>query len=67
MTDAVRSGRAPPGGSEIDDWAGLRGITVPLSGEGGADRVQLTAASRDGRIHLLAIWDDSTEYRGRPA
>jgi hypothetical protein len=45
----------------IDDWAGLPGITVPLSGEGGADRVQLTAAIHDGRIYLLAIWDDPTK------
>jgi Ethylbenzene dehydrogenase len=46
---------------ESDDWAGLRGITVPLSGEGGADRVQLTAAIYGDRIYLLAIWDDPTK------
>jgi DMSO reductase family type II enzyme heme b subunit len=46
---------------ESDDWAGLRGITVPLSGEGGANRVQLIAAIHGDRIYLLAIWDDPTK------
>jgi hypothetical protein len=46
---------------EIDDWADIAGITVPLSGTGGADRVELKAALRGDRIYVLAVWDDSTE------
>jgi Ethylbenzene dehydrogenase len=46
---------------EIDDWADIAGITVPLSGTGGADRVELKAALRGERIYVLAVWDDPTE------
>ena len=46
---------------EIDDWAEIAGITVPLSGIGGADRVELKAALRGERIYVLAVWDDPTE------
>jgi DMSO reductase family type II enzyme heme b subunit len=46
---------------EIEDWAGIRGLTVPLSGIGGADRVELTAAIHGDRIYVLAVWDDPTE------
>jgi hypothetical protein len=46
---------------EIYDWAGLPRITVPLTGTGGADRVELAAAIRGDRIYLLAIWDDPTK------
>jgi hypothetical protein len=45
----------------IDDWAGVAGTIVPLSGRGGADRVELRAAIRDDRIYVLAIWDDETQ------
>jgi len=43
---------------EIDDWAGVAGTIVPLSGYGGADRVELRAAIHGDRFYLLAIWDD---------
>jgi hypothetical protein len=46
---------------EIYDWAGVSRITVPLTGTGGADRVELAAAIRGDRIYLLAIWDDPTK------
>jgi hypothetical protein len=46
---------------ELDDWSGLRGVTVPLTGVGGADRVQLTAAIHGDRIYLLAVWEDPTK------
>jgi hypothetical protein len=46
---------------EIDDWANIAGITVPLSGTGGADRVELKAALRGERIYVLAVWEDPTE------
>ena len=46
---------------EIGDWADIAGITVPLSGTGGADRVEMKAALRGDRIYVLAVWDDPTE------
>lgn len=46
---------------EIDDWAGIPRLTVPLSGIGGADRVELTAAIHGDRIYVLAVWDDPTK------
>lgn len=46
---------------ELHDWSSLRGITVPLTGVGGADRVQLAAAIHGDRIYLLAVWDDPTK------
>jgi hypothetical protein len=39
---------------EIHDWAGLPRVTVPLSGTGGADHVELAFAIRGDRIYLLA-------------
>jgi Ethylbenzene dehydrogenase len=56
---AVEQTITPDG--EIDEWAGLPRITVPLSGVEGADRVELAAAIRGDRIYLLAIWDDPTK------
>jgi Ethylbenzene dehydrogenase len=46
---------------QIDDWQDVAGTIVPLSGKGGADRVELRAAIRGDRIYLLAIWDDASE------
>lgn len=46
---------------EVGDWAGIPGIVVPLSGVGGADHVELTAAIRDDRIYMLVVWDDPTK------
>jgi hypothetical protein len=46
---------------QVDDWQGVPSVVVPLSGTGGADRVELRAAIRDDRFYLLAIWDDPTE------
>lgn len=43
----------------IEDWAGVPGIRVALSGEGGADEVALRAAIHGDRIYMLAIWDDA--------
>ena len=43
------------------DWDGIAGITVPLSGKGGVDSVEMRAAIRDGRIYVLAIWYDSSK------
>ena len=45
------------------DWNGIEGITVPLTGKGGVDSVELRAVIKDGRIYVLAIWDDSSENR----
>lgn len=46
---------------QIDDWQGVAGTSVPLSGKGGADRVELRAAIRGDRVYLLAIWDDPSK------
>jgi hypothetical protein len=46
---------------QIDDWQGVPGITVALSGTGGADEIELRAAIRDDRIYVLAIWDDAAK------
>ncbi len=43
------------------DWEGIAGVTVPLSGKGGVDFVEMRAAIRDGRIYVLAIWYDSSK------
>jgi hypothetical protein len=45
----------------IDDWSAVRGVTVPLAGQGGVNAVEMKAAVRDGRIYVLAVWADSTE------
>jgi DMSO reductase family type II enzyme heme b subunit len=45
---------------EVEDWVGIPGIVVPLSGIGGAERVELTAAIRGNRIYMLVVWDDPT-------
>lgn len=42
------------------DWAGISGATVPLAGKGGVESVDLRAAVKDGRIYVLATWEDST-------
>ena len=41
---------------EIDDWGDIEGTLVPLSGQGGADSVELRAAIRGDRIYVIAIW-----------
>ncbi len=46
---------------EISDWNGISGISVPVSGKGGVDMVEMRAAVRDGRIYVLASWADSSE------
>jgi hypothetical protein len=46
---------------EIDDWGDVEATFVPLSGHGGADRVELRAAIRGDRFYLLAIWDDTSQ------
>jgi hypothetical protein len=57
----------------IGEWAGSEPVVVPLSGEGGADSVELRAAVFDGWIYLAAVWADSTcnelhkPYRWDPA
>ena len=43
------------------DWNGIAGITVPLSGKGGVNSIEMRAAIRDGRIYVLAVWADSSE------
>ncbi len=43
------------------DWDGVAGIMVPLSGKGGVNSVEMRAAIKDGRIYVLAIWDDSSQ------
>jgi Ethylbenzene dehydrogenase len=48
---------------DIADWADVPGISVPLSGTGGANRVELKAALRGTRIYVLAVWDDPTENK----
>ena len=46
---------------DIADWDGIAGITVPLTGKGGVDSVELRAAVVGDMIYVLAVWDDSTE------
>jgi Ethylbenzene dehydrogenase len=56
---AVEQPITPDG--DIHDWAGLPRVTVPLSGRGGADRVELAFAIRGDRIYMLAVWEDPTK------
>lgn len=46
---------------QIGDWDGIEAISVPLAGRGGVDAVELRAAVKNGRIYVLAVWDDSSE------
>ena len=46
---------------DISDWAAIKGITVPLIGNGGVSSVSLKAAVDGEMIYLLAVWDDATE------
>ncbi len=43
------------------DWNGISGITVPLTGQGGVDAVEIKAVVRGDTIYMLAVWVDSTE------
>jgi DMSO reductase family type II enzyme heme b subunit len=43
------------------DWEGISGITVPLEGQGGVNRVELKAVVRGDTIYMLAVWQDPTE------
>lgn len=43
------------------DWDGIAGITVPLSGNGGVDSVELKAVVHGDMIYVLAVWEDSSE------
>lgn len=44
---------------DVSDWDGIAGITVPLTGAGGVDSVELKAAIRGDTIYMLAVWEDS--------
>ena len=46
---------------DAGDWRGISGITVPLEGRGGVDRVEIKAVVRGDMIYLLAVWDDTSE------
>jgi hypothetical protein len=46
---------------DAGDWRGISGITVPLEGRGGVDRVEIKAVVRGDRIYMLAVWQDSSE------
>ena len=58
---AADTGNAISVDGDISDWDGIAGITVPLTGEGGVDSVELKAAIRGDTIYVLAVWEDSTE------
>lgn len=46
---------------KIDDWRGISGVTVPLTGKGGVDEVELKATVRGDTIYVLAVWKDPTK------
>ncbi len=48
---------------DLGEWNAVEGITVPLTGRGGVDSVELKAAVRGDRIYVMALWDDTTESR----
>lgn len=48
---------------DLGEWNAVDGITVPLTGNGGVDSVELKAAVRGDRIYVMALWNDTTESR----
>ena len=48
---------------DLGEWNAVDGITVPLTGSGGVDFVELKAAVRGDRIYVMALWNDTTESR----
>jgi hypothetical protein len=48
---------------DLGDWSAIEGITVPLTGKGQVDSVELKAVVRGDRIYIMALWDDTTESR----
>ena len=48
---------------DLGEWNAVNGITVPLTGNGGVDSVELKAAVRGDRIYIMASWADTTESR----
>jgi hypothetical protein len=46
---------------DASDWANIGGVTVPLTGRGGVESVEIKTAIRGGMIYLLAVWPDSSE------
>ena len=49
---------------DLGEWNAVEGITVPLTGRGGVDSVELKAAVRGDRIYVMALWNDTTGYTG---
>ncbi len=48
---------------DIGDWAGVDGTTVPLTGKGKVDAVEIKAVIHGDTIYVLASWADSSEDR----
>lgn len=48
---------------DIGEWRAVEGITVPLTGKGQVDSVELKSVVRGDRIYIMALWDDTTESR----
>ncbi len=46
---------------DASEWTDITGVTVPLSGKGGVDPVELKTAIHGDTIYLLAVWSDSSE------
>ncbi len=46
---------------DMGDWDGIAGTTVPLTGKGGVDSVELRAAVHGDMIYVLAVWEDSSK------
>lgn len=63
ILSAQSAGQAITVDGDLGEWSAIEGITVPLIGNGGVNSVELKAAIRDGRIYVMALWDDTTESR----
>ncbi|MBO6561375.1 MAG: hypothetical protein JJ959_12605 [Nisaea sp.] len=52
---------APALDGKADDWSGVSGTEIALTGEGGVDKVTVKAAVVGDMIYFLAQWADATE------
>ncbi len=43
------------------EWSGIDAITVPMSGRGGVDKVEIKSAIHGDMFYMLAVWNDPTK------
>lgn len=46
---------------DMADWDGIAGTTIPLSGNGGVDSVEVKAIVNGDTIYVSVVWDDPTQ------